>query len=113
MSQPVRLKVYGSLHPADAETRDAVAGACEGRMPAGQEEAVTLEGDLLRISFEGLYFPVEETLAAVQARLRPEQTGKLDVLDLEAWRLERHVFTDGRISSGAAPLNNVLEFSGH
>lgn len=82
-------------------------------MPAGEEEAVTLEGDLLRISFEGLYFPVEETLAAVAARLRPDQTGKLDVLDLENWRLERHVFADGRISSGAAPLNNVLDFSGH
>lgn len=112
MSQPVLLKVYGNLHPADAGLRAAVAAACEARMPAG-EEAVSLEGDLLRIAFEGLYFPVEETLAAVQARLRPEQTGKLDVLDLEAWRLERHVFTDGRITSGAAPLNNVLEFSGH
>lgn len=113
MSQPVLLKVYGSLHPADADTRAAVARACEGRMPAGQEEAVTLEGDLLRIAFEGLYFPVEETLDAVAARLTPEQAGKLDVLDLEAWRLERHVFANGRITSGAAPLNNVLEFSGH
>ena len=113
MSQPVLLKVYGNLCPADAGTRAAVAGACEGRIPAGEEEAVTLEGDLLRISFEGLYFPVEETLAAVAARLRPDQTGKLDVLDLENWRLERHVFADGRISSGAAPLNNVLDFSGH
>lgn len=112
MSQPVLLKVYGNLHPADADLRAAVAGACEERMPAG-EEAVSLEGDLLRISFEGLYFPVEETLAVLGARLRPEQTGKLDVLDLEAWRLERHVFADGRITSGAAPLNNVLDFSGH
>lgn len=113
MNQPVLLKVYGNLYPADADTRDAVAAACEGRMPAGEDEAVTLEGDLLRISFEGLYFPVEETLGAVAARLTPEQAGKLDVLDLEAWRLERHVFANGRITSGAAPLNNVLDFSGH
>lgn len=112
MSQPVLLKVYGSLHPADAEIRAAVATACAGRMPADQEEAVTLEGDLLRIAFEGLYFPVEETLDAVAARLTPEQTGKLDVLDLEAWRLERHVFADGRVLSRTAPLNNVLDFSG-
>lgn len=113
MSQPVLLKIYGNLFPADETDRTAVALACSGRMPAESGEAVTLEGDLLRISFEGLYFPVEETLEAVAARLAPEQRGKLDVLDLEAWRLVRHVFAEGLITSSAAPLNNVLEFSRH
>lgn len=115
MSQPVLLKVYGSLYPANEADRAALALACAGRLPCDSEgeEAVVLEGDLLRISFEGLCFPVDEMLAALAARLRPEQQGKLDVLDLEAWRLERHSFLNGRITRSAAPLNNVLDFSGH
>ena len=119
MSQPVLLKVYGNLFPADEADRAALDAASSGRVPPGAEGAggsaavVTLEGDLVRISFEGLYFPVEDTLAALAARLLPHQRGKLDVLDLEAWRLERHVFADGRITTSAAPLNNVLDFSGH
>lgn len=116
MSQPVLLKVYGSLYPASESDRKALALACSSRMPqgsAGEEDAVVLEGDLLRISFEGLFFPADELLAAIAGRLGPEQKGKLDVLDLEAWRLERHVFANGRISQSSAPLNNVLDFSGH
>ena len=113
MSQPVLLKVYGNLYPADGADLEALARASASCVRDGTDEVVTLEGDLLRISFEGLFFPEEEVLAALAARLRPEQRGKLDVLDLEAWRLTRHLFADGRITSRAAPLNNVLDFSGH
>ena len=112
MSQPVLLKVYGNLFPADEADREALTQACAGRVPA-DGEAVLCEGDLVRISFEGLYFPVEDVLEAIAARLKPGQQGKLDVLDLEAWRLTRHLFADGRITSRTAPLNNVLDFSGH
>ena len=113
MSQPVLLKVYGNLYPADAADLEALARAAASCVREGPEEVVTLEGDLLRISFEGLFFPVDEVLEALAAVLRPEQKGKLDVLDLEAWTLTRHLFADGRISSRSAPLNNVLDFSGH
>lgn len=113
MSQPVLLKVYGNLFPADEADREALAKACAGRVPAGDGEAVAREGDLVRISFEGLYFPVDEVLEALAARLNPGQQGKLDVLDLEAWRMTRHLFAGGSITSRAAPLNNVLDFSGH
>ncbi|WP_165075076.1 MULTISPECIES: hypothetical protein [unclassified Desulfovibrio] len=113
MSQPVLLKVYGNLFPAEEADREALAQACAGRVPAGDGEAVLREGDLVRISFEGLYFPVEDVLEAIAARLRPAQQGKLDVLDLEAWRLTRHLFAEGRFTSRTAPLNNVLDFSGH
>ena len=112
MTQPVLLKVYGNLFPADEADREALALACQGRAPE-DGEAVLLEGDLVRISFEGLYFPVDDVLEALAARLKPAQQGKLDVLDIEAWRLTRHLFTEGRITSRAAPLNNVLDFSGH
>ena len=113
MSQPVLLKVYGNLFPAQEADREALALACADRVPAGDGEAVMLEGDLVRISFEGLYFPVDEVLEAFATRLKPAQQGKLDVLDLEAWRLTRHLFAEGRITSRTAPLNNVLDFSGH
>ena len=113
MSQPVLLKVYGNLFPADETDREALARACADRVPAADGEAVLREGDLVRISFEGLYFPAEDVLEAIAARLKPGQQGKLDVLDLEAWRLTRHLFAEGRITSRTAPLNNVLDFSGH
>ena len=68
---------------------------------------------MARVSFEGVYFPVDEVLAALARHLRPEHQGKLDVLDLENWRLTRHLFDQGRIRSSSAPLNNVLDYSGH
>ncbi|MDE7240326.1 hypothetical protein [Desulfovibrio sp.] len=113
MSQPVLLKVYGNLYPADAADLEALDRASAGCVQEGADEAVTLERDLLRISFEGLFFPVDDVLEAFAAILRPGQKGKLDVLDLEGWRLTRHQFADGRITSRSAPLNNVLDFSGH
>ncbi|MDE5878415.1 MAG: hypothetical protein K2G99_00035 [Desulfovibrio sp.] len=113
MSQPVLLKVYGNLFPATKADLEALTTASAGRVPGGPGEAVSLDGDLLRISFEGLYFPVDEVLEALAGRLGPGQQGKLDVLDLEAWRLTRHIFESGRITSREAPLNNVLDFSGH
>ena len=45
--------------------------------------------------------------------LMEKHQGKLDVLDLENWRLTRHLFDQGRIRSSSAPLNNVLDYSGH
>ncbi|MBD5648182.1 MAG: hypothetical protein HDQ89_11485 [Desulfovibrio sp.] len=113
MSQPVLLKVYGNLYPADAADLEALVRASATCVQEGGDAVVTLAGDLVRISFEGLFFPVDDVLEALAARLTPGQKGKLDVLDLEAWRLTRHEFADGRITSRSAPLNNVLDFSGH
>ena len=113
MSQPVLLKVYGNLYPADAADLEALSRASASCVQEGSDAVVTLAGDLLRISFEGLFFPVDDVLAALAAILKPEQKGKLDVLDLEDWRLTRHLFAEGRISSRSAPPNNVLDFSGH
>ena len=41
------------------------------------------------------------------------QKAEQDLLDLENWRLTRHLFDQGRIRSSSAPLNNVLDYSGH
>lgn len=91
---------------------EALGRICMESLPPARE-IVVLEDTLLRISFEGIYFPVEEVLAYIRKNIEPDWTGKLDVLDLEAWTLDRHVFESGAIHHGHAPLNNVLDYSGH
>lgn len=110
MSQPVLLKVYGNLCPASKALADAINEQC--RLCADAPVAA-LDDNLLRISFEGIWFPVDEVLQLVQKQLTPAQTGKLDALDLEDWKLYRHVFQNGEIISRSMPLNNVLDYSGH
>lgn len=114
MTRQPLLKVYGHVYPIDDAFYAALERACAEAMPDTDDLPVLeREGDMARISFEGAYFPVEETLAAIRAQLRPEHRGKLDVLDMDGWRLHRHTFIEGRIESRSAPLNNVLDYSGH
>lgn len=114
MNRDPLLKVYGHVYPVNAAFYAALEQACADAMPDEDDIPVLeLDGDMARISFEGAYFPVDDVLATLAAHLRPEHQGKLDVLDMEGWRLFRHTFTDGRIESHSAPLNNVLDYSGH
>ncbi|WP_165066188.1 hypothetical protein [Desulfovibrio sp. ZJ200] len=114
MSRSPLLKVYGHVYPVCDDFFADLAQACASALPDDAAEPVLeRERDLARFSFEGVYFPVEETLAVVTRHLRSEHKGKLDVLDLENWRLIRHVFAEGKIRVSAAPLNNVLDYSGH
>ena len=95
-------------------TRVPAASNCADAMPDENDLPVLeLDGDMARISFEGTYFPLDDVLAALTAHLRAEHLGKLDVLDLEGWRLIRHTFAQGRVDVHSAPLNNVLDYSGH
>ena len=48
----------------------------------------------------------------LSARLGPLHQGKLDILDMDGWRMTRHVFRDGSIQSRTVPLNHVLAHSG-
>lgn len=111
MSRHVRIKVYGHLWPADAALKEALAPVAAAAVPCPEYPVLELEGDLLRIAFEGIYFPLDEILQAVAIRLTPQCRGKLDYLDLEAWTLTRHTFRGTNVDSGGAPLNNVLEYS--
>lgn len=113
MREPL-LKVYGHVHPiSDAFYADLDAACADALADDADEPVLCRKGDMARVSFEGVYFPVDEVLAALARHLRPEHQGKLDVLDLENWRLTRHLFDQGRIRSSSAPLNNVLDYSGH
>ena len=111
----VLLKVYGNLWPAPEGLLQRLEPICAEAMTQEDDDGiprVCQEGDLLRISFEGLYFPVDEVLDAIAAVLTPAQQGKLDVLDMDGWRLERHVFANGKIVTKSTSLNNVLDYSG-
>lgn len=111
MSQPVLLKVYGNFCPANNLLFEHLAKAC-AKAVSMEQPVVFLEGDLLRISFEGIYFPVDEVLKVFQDFSTPDMQGKLDYLDLENWTMSRYIFKNGKISSGSVSLNNVLDYSG-
>ena len=85
-------------------------------LPAGAlslAEMLELDKDLLRISYEGVYFPLDEVLAILDQHLTPQSQGKLDYLDLEAWTLTRHRMVGTQWEISRAPLNAVLDYSGH
>ncbi|MCQ2443968.1 MAG: hypothetical protein MJ061_00495 [Mailhella sp.] len=101
------VKAYGSLDPAGEEALEAVRGVLESWfIDAG---AVELEGDLLRISFEGDVFPDDEVVDALRPFLSDASRGKLDILDLEEWTLHRYFFTYGTVRDNKVTLDKALE----
>ena len=115
MSQShVLVKVYGHVWPADTALERALEPLAGEAVPAPEEIPVLeREGDLLRLSFEGMYFPVDEVVETLRQHLTPASHGKVDYLDMEAWILTRHSILDGKIHSNTVPLNHVLDYSGH
>ena len=114
MSRQPLLKVYGHIYPVDDALYEALEKACADAMP-DEDDIPVLErdGDMARFSFEGAYFPLDSVLEALTAHMQTGHQGKLDVLDMEEWRLIRHTFIQGRMDVHSAPLNNVLDYSGH
>lgn len=111
----VLVKVYAAFCPAGPKSALALRVACAGAVGEGQEDGdwLALDGDMLRLGFEGLYFPLEEALEALLATLPPQAEGKLDYLDLEAWTLSRCLFERGAFKRSTRDLNQVLDYSGH
>ena len=105
----ILVKVYAGLHPADAACAEAVRRAGAAAHQDSDETWLFLEGDLLRISFEGLYFPEEDVLAALEACLPAQAQGKLDVLDIEGWELRRYARDGGSFRLSRRGLNQVLD----
>ena len=108
----ILVKVYAGLYPADAACVEAVRQAGSAACPAGGEAWLFHEGEVLRISFEGAYFPEDEVLAACEACLPAHAQGKIDVLDVEAWELRRYAREDGTFRLFRRGLNQVLEYAG-
>lgn len=114
MPQNPLCKVYGHVYPCDAGLYRALEQAVAGAMgQEGDEPVLVREGDMARISFEGVYFPEEDVVQVLREGLTPAMQGKLDCLDLENWWLTRYRLEGGEVRPSSAPLNNVLAFSGH
>ncbi len=116
MSQPVLLKVYAAFTPATGEDFQKLSDACSSAIAAEDDHGplVLFSGDLLRISFEGIYFPLDDVVPVIQELAEKKAAGKMDVLDLENWRMTRYQAKgDGRLEKRSAPLNSVLDYSGH
>jgi hypothetical protein len=121
--EPVLVKVYAAFLPANAACLAAVeragalaiasvnAGAVN--TDASRPSWLLLEDGFLRISFEGLHFPVDDVLAALAATLPPHAEGKLDLIDMEAWVITRHQWRSGVFHASRRSLNHVLAHSGH
>jgi hypothetical protein len=106
------IKAYGHIRPVSDAFYEALDKVCADAIPYERVEPILRrEGDMLHICFEGLHFPVEEVLDFLTRRLGQEHQGKLDVLDIEHWRLTRHIF-DGGLHSSSAGLNSVLDYAG-
>ena len=108
--RPVLVKAYGSLCPAGEEALNAVNAALREWFLDG---AASLNGDLLRISHEGDYFPADDVVAALKPFVACGGEGKLDILDMEAWVLRRFFFYHGVVSERSASLDRALESCGH
>lgn len=111
MTQPVLVKVYGNISPFSPALEKGLATLMAEAMP--EPGKIASEGNLLLVSFEGIYFPIAEAIDLIDTNLSSHMTGKLDYLDLEAWRLTRYTIANGEITPASAPLNNVLDYSGH
>ena len=111
--QHIFVKVYADLHPVDAACADSVRRAGAAVLHDRAETWLFHERDLLRISFEGLHFPEEEVLAALESCLPAHAQGKMDVLDLDGWELRRYVCEGGTFRLSRRGLNHVLEHAGH
>lgn len=116
MASQAPIKVYASFSPAPQGAADPIAEAMQPAVAdrtGADENGVFQEGALLRISFEGLYFPLEDVLEKLAQTLAREAEGKLDYLDMEEWTLTRHVLKNGVFSQSRRSLNHVLSWSGH
>ena len=108
----VLIKVYAGLHPADAACADSVRQAGADAMHDSSDPWLFHACDLLRISFEGVYFPEDDVLAALEVCLPAHACGKMDVLDLDAWELRRYAREDGTFRLSRRNLNAVLDYAG-
>ena len=103
-------KTHGHLFPADGRVLDAVnAVLADWNIP----ECTELEGDIFRISFEGVFFPLDDVLDALRPLLCAESSGKIDLIDMENWTLTRAAFSGAEITTKTVGLNHVLAYSGH
>lgn len=110
----VLVKVYGNIYPAPTSLCTLVQEICRSGCIEADTDIPVVEhcGDLLRISYEGPYFPLDDLLESLVPRLEAGMQGKIDYIDLEAWTLTRHRIDGLTLHVTSAPLNNVMDYAG-
>ncbi|MEG2172109.1 MAG: hypothetical protein RRY29_02475 [Desulfovibrionaceae bacterium] len=110
----ILVKVYGNLYPASQKLFCALQEACRAGCIQENNDVpvISLNGDLLCVSYEGVFFPLDNVLEVLVPLLQPDMQGKIDYIDLEAWTLTRHSVEGTRLHVSAVPLNNVMDYAG-
>lgn len=90
MNEPL-IKIYGFFETED-ETQiehclQELHLLCEAWYL--DKEVFSLEDSMIHISYEGNYFPHEESAKIFGKYISEKSSGKMDVIDLEGWTLER------------------------
>ena len=111
----VALKVYASFYPLAPEEVEALGDALDGLAPLVMGDASTVfrEGDMIRISYEGLYYPVDDALDVLEELLPATAQGRLDAIDMEGWTITRYLYAGGKRTHNTRSLNDILDHSGH
>ncbi len=112
MAAPILVKVYGHVSPVS----QCIVAELSPFFPHSDvlepEEMLIHHKDLLRITFEGIYFDVDELLPTLRRHLTEQSQGKIDYLDLEEWRMTRYLIEGTTIKVSSAGLNNVMDYAG-
>lgn len=112
MSQPILVKVYGNIWPAGENLQTKLQKSLDSALVPNNVNPLSLEGDLLLLSFEGIFFPIEDFIATLDKSLNESLQGKIDYLDLEKWRMTRYLIKEGQIAHNSVSLNQVMDYSG-
>ncbi|OBQ50294.1 hypothetical protein [Halodesulfovibrio spirochaetisodalis] len=105
----ILIKVYGSISNASPELYQAALSFIEEQ----DEDAVELDGTFFTISFEGIYFMIDEFMDAIKPHLTKECSGRIDYIDVDEWSLTRFWIEGGLVTHNTANLNHVMDHSGH
>jgi len=111
----VLMKVYGHIYPVAEDEERALWRVLQTAITDPISADIPLlerDHDMVRISFEGLYFPLDDMLAVIRDYIHPTQNGKVDVLNIEEWSMLRLRIEQGATSIRTSPLNAVLDYSG-
>ncbi len=108
MAEHVIIKVYGHIWPCNKSDFESLKPI----MPFSEQDILFFENDMLRISYEGMYFPLDDVIDVIANLLHPKSQGKLDYIDLEEWTLNRHEIKGKHINSKTISLNQALDYSG-
>ncbi len=111
LSTNILIKVYGHIWPTSSDLLNALMPLVPNWEHS--EQVFEIDGDLLRISYEGMYFPLDDVVPVLQSFLKKDSQGKLDYIDLEAWTITRHAITGQNIIISHRSLNDVMDYSGH